>query len=198
VSVRILPKIAREAQCDDAQLMRAIAEGDLGALGDLYDRYARDVWRAIRRMVGSSNDVEDVVHAVFLKVPEIASHYDGRSSCRAWLCGIAVRTAMRHRRGFGRLQRMLASFAHTVDAAAPSASPEREASGREELEVFERALAKLSPKKRAAFVLVEIEGLTPEQVARSLDVPAATVRTRLFHARKELANAMREEGGGEP
>ena len=52
-------------------------------------------------------DAEDVVHTLFLKLPQIAPSYDGRANCRGWLCGIAVRLAMRHRRGAGRFRRML-------------------------------------------------------------------------------------------
>jgi RNA polymerase sigma-70 factor (ECF subfamily) len=139
-------------------------------------------------------DVEDVVHTLFLKLPQIAPSYDGRPSCRGWLCGIAVRLAMRHRRGAGRFQRMLRSFAETVTGRA-AGDPERRASDSEELAVFERALSHLSEKKRVVFVLVEVEGLTAEEAARALEIPAATARTRLFHARRELREAMDREGG---
>jgi RNA polymerase sigma-70 factor (ECF subfamily) len=179
----------------DADLLRALAEGNLRALGDLYDRYARDVWRAARRVSADGNDVDDVVHAVFIKLPAIAASYDGRASCRAWLCGIAVRFALRHQRGTRRFRRMLASLSQVVTGRARS-DPEREAGSGEELGRFERALARLSEKKRAAFVLVELEGLSAEEAGRALDVPAATVRTRLFHARRELHEAMRDAPGG--
>jgi RNA polymerase sigma-70 factor (ECF subfamily) len=179
---------------DDAVLLRAVADGDLGALGELYDRYARNVWRAVRRSLGDAADVEDVVHTVFLKLPQIAPSYDGRPSCRGWLCGIAVRLAMRHRRGAGRFQRMLRAFGDTLTGRAPG-DPERQAADGQELAAFERALAKLSEKKRVVFVLVELEGLTAEDAARALEIPAATARTRLFHARRELREAMDREGG---
>jgi RNA polymerase sigma-70 factor (ECF subfamily) len=178
----------------DAELLQSLAAGDLGALGEIYDRYSHDVWRATRRLLGEAADVEDVVHAMFLKLPQIAPSYDGRASCRGWLCGIAVRMALRHRRGVGRFRRMLASFADTgVNRSPPD--PERLAGGNEEIAVLERALAVLSDKKRAVFVLVELEGLTAEDAARALGIPAATVRTRLFHARRELQDAL---GRGDP
>jgi RNA polymerase sigma-70 factor (ECF subfamily) len=63
-----------------------------------------------------------------------------------------------------------------------------------ELARFVRALARLSAKKRAVFVLVELEGMTAEDAASALEIPAATARTRLFHARRELHEAMSEEG----
>ena len=177
----------------DAEVLRKVAAGDLGALGEIYDRYARDVWRAVRRSLGDAADVEDVVHQMFLKLPQIAPSYDGRASCKGWLCGIAVHLAMRHRRGAGRFHRMLTSFTQTVTSRS-SLDPERIAGGQEELAVLERALAALSDKKRAVFVLVELEGLTAEEAGRALEVPAATVRTRLFHARRELLEALQKGG----
>jgi RNA polymerase sigma-70 factor (ECF subfamily) len=180
----------------DPELLRDIADGDLGALGELYDRYARAVWRAVQRTLGrgaDQADVDDVVHAMFLKLPGIARAYDGRDSCRGWLCGIGVRVALRHSRGLRRFRRALSNFAETPVGRAP-ADPEQRATGNEALAVLGRALDRMSTKKRAAFVLVELEGLRPEEAARALEIPIATVRTRLFHARNELRLAL-EEGG---
>jgi RNA polymerase sigma-70 factor (ECF subfamily) len=174
----------------DAELLRDVADGDLRALGTLYDRYAHDVWRVAHRTVGA--DAEDVVHATFLNLPRIAAGYDGRTSCVNWLRGITVRLAIRHRRGAGRFQRMLVSFARAVTARTSRSHPEREASDSEQLRILEQALERLQPKKRAAFVLVELEGMTTEEAARALEVPAATVRTRLFNARRELKAALGE------
>jgi RNA polymerase sigma-70 factor (ECF subfamily) len=185
--------LAATGSRSDAELLREVAGGDLGALGEIYDRYALDVWRAVHRTLGEAGDVEDVVHAMFLKLPSIAPSYDGRASCRGWLCGIGVRLALRHTRGLRRFRRMLSGFAETLVVRGP-ADPERRASGNEALAVLEDALARLSPKKRAAFVLVELEGLRPEEAARALEIPVATVRTRLFHAKGELRRALTEGG----
>jgi RNA polymerase sigma-70 factor (ECF subfamily) len=174
----------------DAALLSDVADGDLRALGTLYDRYATDVWRVVRRTLGNGGDVDDVVHATFLNLPKIAPSYDGRTSCRNWLRGIAVRLAIRHRRGAGRFRRMLESLAHATTIRGSHTHPERLASDNEELRLLERALERLGAAKRAAFVLVELEGMTTEEAARALDVPAATLRTRLFHARRELKAAL--------
>ena len=184
---------APASRVGDAELLKQVAAGNLGALGEIYDRYSRDVWRAVRRSLGSSADVEDVVHAMFLKLPQIAPSYDGRASCKGWLCGIAVHLAMRHRRGAGRFHRMLTSFTETVTGRS-GLDPERIAGSQEELAVLDRALSRLSDKKRAVFVLVEVEGLTAEEAGRALEIPPATVRTRLFHARRELLEALGEGG----
>jgi RNA polymerase sigma-70 factor (ECF subfamily) len=173
----------------DAVLLRDVANGDSNALGELYDRYARAVWRVARRSLGNPDDAEDLVHMVFLNLRRIATSYDGRTSCWGWLCGITARAAMRHRRGSGRFQRMLAAYSD-VRTDNPPADPERRASGHEELRAFERALSRLGPKKRTTYMLVELEGLSALQAAIALDIPEATVRTRLFHARRELHDRM--------
>jgi RNA polymerase sigma-70 factor (ECF subfamily) len=193
--VNALPDQSVSTRAGDAELLRGVAAGDLCALGEIYDRYSRDVWRAVRRALGDSADVEDVVHQMFLKLPQIAPSYDGRDSCRGWLCGIAVNLAMRHRRGAGRFQRMLSSFTHTFTNRSPL-DPERLAGGQEEVAALERALATLSDKKRAVLLLIEVEGLTAAEAGHALKIPAATVRTRLFHARRELFEVL-ERGGGD-
>jgi RNA polymerase sigma-70 factor, ECF subfamily len=176
----------------DPELLRGVAEGDVACLGELYDRHAHGVWRAVSRTLPGSADVEDVVHATFLNLSRIAPSYDGRPECGGWLCGIAVRLSLRHSRGAGRFRRMLDSFSHAVTARAPR-DPERSASDQEEVAIFEQALAGLSAKKRAVYVLVELEGLTSEEASKALEVPAATVRTRLLHARRELCAALNRE-----
>ncbi len=183
----------RGAPRPDDELLREVRDGDLGALGELYDRHAPSVWRAAERTLGRGADAGDVVHALFLKLPALARAYDGRANAAPWLVGIAVRMALRERRGAGRFFKMLASFALTVTGRAHG-DPEGLSGQREELRLFEEALSRLAPKKRAVFVLVELEGLTTDEVARALDVPAATVRTRLHHARRDLHAALTKKG----
>jgi RNA polymerase sigma-70 factor (ECF subfamily) len=179
----------REDPRGDAALLRDVANGDPDALGELYDRYARAVLRVARRSLGNPEDAEDLVHMVFLSLRRIATSYDGRRSCWGWLCGITSRAAMRHRRGSGRFQRMLAAYSD-VRMDSPPADPERRALSHEELRAFERALSRLGPKKRATYMLVELDGLSAQQAAIALDIPEATVRTRLFHARRTLHDAL--------
>ena len=184
-----------EQRRTDAERMADVARGDLTALGEVYRLYAADMFRSLRRVLGpgSSADIEDIVHTTFLKLPSIAGAFDGRASCRAWLSGIAIRIGVRQRRS---MQRALAALGALTRASSRTTEtdPESEAGGREEMRAFERAFAALGPKKRAVLLLIESDGLTQEQVAQVLEIPAATVRTRLFTARNELREAMRKEG----
>ncbi len=188
---------ARGRTDTDAELLTAVSAGDLGALGALYDRHARDLWRVLDRVTNGSSDVEDVLHATFLNLPRLAARFDGRtSSCRNWLCGVATYLALRQRRGLRRFKVMLARLGPVAQHAS-LVNPESQASDREDLATIERTLSALAPKKRAVFVLVECEGLSHAEVAEALQIPLATVRTRLFAAKDDLRAALlRREGGG--
>jgi RNA polymerase sigma-70 factor (ECF subfamily) len=141
----------------------------------------------------SNVDVDDLIQATFLELPRIASMFDGRSdSCASWLCGIALRLAARDRRSVGRFLKMLVSFGRSSPQAM-AVTPEKVASGREEIGRFADALLALAPKKREAFVMIELEGFSAELVAHSLGENPATIRTRLFHARSELRAAVDPE-----
>jgi RNA polymerase sigma-70 factor (ECF subfamily) len=182
------PSSQKETVADNVLLER-IAADDLGALGVLYDRHIHAVVRVVSRVSGSANDADDIAHATFMKVRELAPSFDGRPSARPWLIGIAVRLAQRRLRTMARFTHMLGRFAH-VTRDAERVDPEKHAAGRAELAVIEEAIGKLSVAKRTVFVLVEIEGLAHDEVARELGIPQATVRTRLFHAKQELMLAL--------
>lgn len=179
-----------DSERSDPELLAAIGGGDLAALGELYDRYQGDVLRVLHRLTEASSDVDDLVQATFLSLPRLARSYDGRSSCKGWLIGIAVGLAARQRRSIARTVRRLVTFGHTARREF-LVDPEREVGSREELRTFERALRALPPKKRVVFVLVELEGLSMADAAQILGIPQATVRTRLFHAKGALREAIK-------
>ena len=174
----------------DAELMTLIASGTSSALGEIYDRYYADVHRVLARVASNAADVDDLVQTTFLELPKIAASFDGRESARAWIIGVAVRLASRRRRSLARWFRALGALVHVVPAHTDG-DPETSARERQELSLFERALADLSVEKRSVFVLIEIEGVPSADVARSLEIPPTTVRTRLFKARAELRAAMK-------
>jgi RNA polymerase sigma-70 factor (ECF subfamily) len=173
----------------DADLLAKIARGDFRALGALFARHHRRVERVLLRKGSTRSDADDLVQATFLEVMRVAPTFDGRDSCSAWLCGIALRLSARRRRSFGRLLRNITAFGSHCHRADP-VHPEAIVSAREQLELFALALGELAPKKREAFILVEIEGLSSEDAGRAIGISPATMRTRLFHARSELRSAM--------
>lgn len=177
----------------DARLFERMRDGDMGALGLLFDRYARDVRRVISRLGVASADVDDLVQLTFLEAMRAAEQYDGRASAKPWLSGIAVMMVRRHRRSLGRLLRRLTEWGKEPDADKQEMNQEDAYETHEMAHKAEEALAKLSPKKREVFILVVLEGLPGEQVANALSIPVATVWTRLHHARLDLRELLAEE-----
>lgn len=158
-------------------MLAELAQGDLGALGELYDRYARDIYDFVRR-VAPTEDAEDVVHSVFVRLTRLAASFRGTGSARPWLFGVATRVLRERRRSLARLTRALVRYA--AEPRAPSAPPS--SAGVD----IDRGLSLLSEAKRVTLILAEVEGFTCEEIASLLGVPIGTIWTRLYHARREL------------
>src|SRR5687767_9353797 len=163
---RDIPKLS------DPEIMSRLARSDIGALGELYDRYHEPVRRFIARATSDAEDVDDLVHATFLAAARSAGNYDGRSSCRPWLIGIAVQFLRRRRRAFARLLAMLSSVS---GANATAVDPRGALHARSDID---RALKRLSESKRVAFLMAEVEEMSCAEVAAALSIPIGTVWTR--------------------
>jgi len=176
----------------DAELLSRIHAGDLESLGTLFDRYERDVRRFLARLGVQSADLDDLVQLTFIEVTSAAHGFDGRSSARGWLLGVAATINRRHRRTFARMVARLNALAGAFHAPTPE-TPAEAVEGLEAEARVARALDALSDKKREAFVLVTLEGASGEEAAAALGVPLNTVWTRLHHAREELRAQLLEE-----
>lgn len=168
---------AAERQPIDASAFLALAQGDMSALGAIYDRHAAAMLAFAMRV--APGDADDLVQDAFLVATRRAAHYDGRhASARGWLIGIVARLAAERRRGFVRRARAMFGLEQAV--AGPS--PQLVASGGD----LEKGLQRLTAAKRVVLLLAEVEGYSCEEIAVQLGVPIGTVWTRLHHARREL------------
>ncbi len=185
------PREERNAFDKDARALRALASGDIGALGELYDRYAVSLLRFVRRS-SSREDAEDVVQTTFLRVAATAGRFDPtRATARSWIFGIATHVLRERRRAWARLA---SAMGRLLSETQSSASPGGTVAAGASVDMG-RALDRLSDAKRMAFVLVEVEGFTGEEAAAMLGVPLGTVWTRLHHARRELRDLLGEKVG---
>jgi RNA polymerase sigma-70 factor (ECF subfamily) len=176
----------------DPELMQQLATGQLGALGELYDRYQAPLRRFITRATRDAHDVDDLLQATFLTAAKSAERYDGRTSCRPWLVGIAAQLLRRRRHAFSRFVEILSAFKGTLP---PASDPGPTLQARSDIE---RALGQLSEAKRLTLLMAEVEGLTCPEIAEALAIPIGTVWTRLHAARRELRQALEGKLGGEP
>ncbi|HEX6766417.1 MAG TPA: RNA polymerase sigma factor [Polyangiaceae bacterium] len=181
-----------DSQGDAESLVARLERGDTGAVAELYDRHHVAVRAFAKRLVGDVAAAEDLVHDVFVALPKAIRRYRGESSLRTFLIGIAVNHARHHVRSAARRRNAFERLGREPDA--PPEDPEHDARRRELARVLTRALDSLSIDQRIAFVLCEVEERTSREAAEIVRVPEATVRTRLFHAKKKLRALLEVEG----
>ena len=115
--------------------------------------------------------------------------FEGRSSLRTWLYGIALRVALANRRKGARRHEALTDAPPEIEVAAEQHDW---AARRQTVRLIERALSALSEDKREVFVLYELEGMTMAEVAAALAVPENTALYRLYAARDEVRASLRQ------
>jgi len=192
--LRAVPDLVakRPLPVDDATVARAAA-GDAAAFRAVYERHRVDVARLVFRMLGRRSDIDDVVQEVFVQVHRSLRDFRGQSKFTTWLHRVTVNVVLMHRRA-ARSRPVFADEALPESRAdAAVTPPDEDADRRERMRAFGRVLDKLADKKRDVFVLHELEGHTPAEIARIVGAPVLTVRTRLFYARRDLEKLMREE-----
>ena len=169
---------------DMDSLVARLARGDTNAVGEVYDQHHAAVRAFAKRLVGDASASEDLVHDVFVALPKAIAGYRGDASLRTFLIGIAVNHARHHVRAAARRRNAFEKLGR--EPSLPPGAPERDLRRRELARILWRALDELSMDQRVAFVLCEVEERTSREAAEIVGVPEATVRTRLFHAKKKL------------
>jgi RNA polymerase sigma-70 factor (ECF subfamily) len=178
----------------DADLLRLIGEGDVRAVGALYDRYASMLFPLALRIMRDRSDAEDVVHDAFVAVSDRAAQYvPDRGSVAAWLVTLVRnlcidRTRRRERRG---------ALAREVIAHEPTkivADPESLVGGATEQAAVRRALDGLPDVQRATLEVAFYEGLSYPEIAARENVPLGTVKSRAARALAALRQALAEVG----
>lgn len=175
----------------DEMLLERIATGDRSAMHTLYARHNVRVYRFVLRMLRDVTATEDLVSQVFLDVWRTASQFEGRSQVSTWLLSIArfkALTALRQRKYEDIDQDEVMEVADTRDT--PEASLDRTRTS----EILRACVAKLSPAHREIVNLVYYHEKSVEEVAGIVGIPASTVKTRMFYARKALADLLKTAG----
>lgn len=150
------------------------------------------VWRALRRLGVADAQVADAAQDVFLRVHCHLPTFEGRSTVRSWVFGIAVNVAREHRRRNAR-QRTEALPEEPVADGAPDAF-QAVACG-EALALLDHLLDRLDDDRRAVLVLAEWEEMTAPEIAAALGVNVNTVYTRLRAARADFDAALARHHG---
>lgn len=173
----------------DDPIARARAS-DERAIAALYTAHHDELRGFCRRLLGDPQAAEDLVHDVFVELPRALKRYRGDAHIGSFLRAIAVNHVRHHIRAAVRRRQAMSKLASELEHDAGFAREEIER--RELARQLTTALDQLPVAQRVAFVLCEVEEMSAVEAAAVMDVPAATVRTRLFHAKQKL----REHLGG--
>ena len=176
--------------------IRRMAAGDGSAFESLYRRYARRLGSYLYKMLRQPDLVEEALDDTLLVAWQKAGTFDASSRVSTWLLGIA------HRKGLKALERSRRHLraVHPAPATADEepgafepqrpADPEESALRREQLRRLARAIEQLPRDQRAVVELTFVEGRSYAEIADLLGCPVNTVKTRMFHARKRLGQAI--------
>jgi RNA polymerase sigma-70 factor, ECF subfamily len=178
-----VPAQARETS-SDAILIGRIASGDQLAMRTLFARHRVPLYRWLLRIVRDETLAEDLLSDVFLDVWRQAAQFEARSSVSTWLLAIArykALSAMRRRIDTALDDEIVAKVADPAD------DPEAVLQNKDRHEVLRRSLARLSPEQGEVIDLVYYHGKSVAEVADIVGIPEATVKTRMFYARRKLA-----------
>jgi RNA polymerase sigma-70 factor (ECF subfamily) len=173
----------------DVTLVNRIAAGDKHAMQALFARHRTPVYRWLLRFVSDETLAEDLLSEVFLDVwREAAGRFEGRSSVSTWLMAIARFKALsaRGRRTDAELdEKIEATVADTAN------SPEAALQEKNRSELLQFALTRLTLEHREVIDLVYYHEKSVDECAKILGIPTATVKTRMFYARKKLAELVK-------
>ncbi len=191
ISAAASQSISAAQAISDEMLLESIADGNRTAMHILYARHNVRVYRFIIRIVRDTNVSEDLVSQVFLDVWRTAAQFEGRSQVSTWLLSIArfkALTSLRQRRFEDIDQDDVREIPDEADT--PESSLERATTS----EILRTCVAKLSPAHREIINLVYYHEKSVEEVGAIIGIPQSTVKTRMFYARKQLADLLRGAG----
>jgi RNA polymerase sigma-70 factor (ECF subfamily) len=182
----------------DRQLVERVQRGDKRAFELLVAKYQRKIFRLLSRLIRDPGEIEDVAQEAFIKAYRALPNFRGDSAFYTWLYRIAINTAKNYLVAQGRRAPTSTETevedAERMDDAEQLRdvnTPDSMLLSKQVGEAVNRAIDRLPEDLRTAIVLREIEGLSYEEIAESMNCPIGTVRSRIFRAREAIANELR-------
>ncbi len=184
-----------EREDEDIWITQAMA-GNKEAFAHLYHRYLGQVHAFCMRMLQGRPDVEDAVQQVFLEAWRSLYRFERRSLFSTWITKIAIHTCLSFHRKNGRM--LLATDDH--DNLADESDdvvwgnymtpPDEQVWYAARKKAISKILGRMTRKKQLVFIMSDMQGMTAPEISTVLGIPDATVRTRLFHARREFLSSV--------
>lgn len=190
--------VSRSERAVDADLVARVQRGDKRAFDLLVLKYQRRVMRLLSRMVRSPADVEDVAQEAFIKAYRALPQFRGDSAFYTWLYRIAINTARNWHVAQTRRPQTVDDFENEdgetfqqIDNLTDINTPDAMLASKQVAETIDAAIAELPDELRVAILLREVEGMSYEDIAQSMECPIGTVRSRIFRARDAIARKLR-------
>lgn len=182
----------------DAELVARVQRGDKQAFDLLVLKYQRKIMRLLSRMIRDPGEIEDVAQEAFIKAYRALPQFRGESAFYTWLYRIAINTARnwlaQNNRRPSTPSAQENEEGETFDATdnlTDSSNPESEMASRQIADTVNKAINDLPEELRNAIVMREIDGMSYEDIAESMNCPIGTVRSRIFRAREAIATRLR-------
>lgn len=177
---------------DETELVNRAARGDVEAFGNLVDCYAADIFRLALSLGYRRGEAEDLMQDTFLAAFESIQRYEQRSTFKTWLLAILFRQSSRMRRYRG-LRKTEALDDPALQHAHRGAIARNSVNHESRLDAH-TMLDTLSSEHRTVLVLRELQGMSYDEIAQTLDIPRGTVESRLFRARAILRDRFVDYG----
>ena len=176
---------------DEAALVRAAQAGDQAAFAGIVRLHQRGIYRVAYGLVRNAADADDLAQETFVRAYRALSTFRAGEPLWPWLSRICVNLAYSlFRRRKRRPETALEPLVEAGQQWAAEDDPVENVAGRERAERLHEAFEELKPEHQQVLVLRVVEGMSYEEIARTLHVPAGTVMSRLSRARAELQSRM--------
>ncbi len=177
------------------KLVQASKEGDQTAMSELVTLYAPSVHNLIFSIIRDSTIVEDLAQETFVRMLLSIEKYEFRAPFKSWLFRIAVNLCRDHMRK-KKVRRIITRFQVDRESGEEQSFIDEEQDSSkmvhesEQMDIIFTALNKISEYSRIVFTLREMKGLSYEEISETLGWKIGTVKSRLFRARRELAELL--------
>ncbi|MEE2736172.1 MAG: RNA polymerase sigma factor RpoE [Pseudomonadota bacterium] len=176
----------------DKQLVERVRRGDKRAFDLLILKYQHKIISIVGRYLGDQNDVQDVSQETFIKAYRAIPNFRGESAFYTWLYRIAVNTAKNHLVSKSRRPPNIdididdGEFQNNSAVLRDNESPQASLATSQMEQVIFRSIENLPSELRIAVTLREFDGLSYEEIAKIMNCPVGTVRSRIFRAREAI------------
>ncbi len=183
-------KLCDSTRATDDALIRLVAQGDRVAFRELFDRHHVFVRRIVLGHCGFTEELDDIVQDVFLRVFKKASSFRGESSFSSWLYRLTINVALDAMRKTTRNRKTFVGWTDDCDQI-PGEKGLDAILDEEQRHRVQAAIGRIKESRREVFVLFELEGQNLQEISETLKLPMSTIWSRLHNARKEFISAWR-------